>query len=144
MPVLSERELEHLLAIDQVDHFAWAAFDEDGAPVGVARYIRLPDEPSHAEAAVTVVDAHQRRGIGSILMQLLAESATANGIEHFVAYVGRNNDKVLDAVGRAGASQIDADEYAMTLAVALPLDDETFSTSSLANTLRAIAAGDQP
>lgn len=55
----SERELAYLTELDYVDHFAWAALAiaEPGAPgIGVARYIRDPDQPGVAEAAVVVID----------------------------------------------------------------------------------------
>lgn len=138
MPVLSEKELAYLSAVDQTDHFAWAAFDEDGNGIGVARYIRDPERPSYAEAAVTVVDDFQRRGIGSALMQLLAESALANGVDHFVAYVGNENTPVLEALARAGAVPRQSDDYATTFEVGLPVD-VAFEESALRAALRAAA-----
>jgi protein lysine acetyltransferase len=49
--------------------------------VGVARYIRDPGDPAHAEVACTVADAWQRRGVGSALIERLAARARAAGIE---------------------------------------------------------------
>jgi len=138
MRELSERELEHLLSVDQHDHFAWAAFTEDGHPVGVARYIREAHRPSYAEAAVTVVDRFQRRGIGRVLVQLLAESALDNGVEHFTAYVGEDNEGLGAALEAAGAKPVEVDEFATTYVIDLPLP-QSFEDSVLLAALKAAA-----
>jgi len=143
MPDLSERELEYLLAVDQTDHVAWAAFDEDGRPVAVARYIRETSRPTFAEAAVTVIDDFQRRGIGTVLVRLLAESAMDNGIEHFTAYVGIDNSRLGAALEGAGARATDRDEYATTFIVDLPLE-ASLDDSVLVAALKAAAHPDQP
>jgi len=109
---LSDADLEYLANLDYRDHFAWAAFvlDEAGSPgVGVARYIRRLDDPSRAEAAVTVLDGYGRRGIGTLLLRALAERAVCNGVRTFVGYVLWTNHDVIDALVDAGAS-VHADE----------------------------------
>src|SRR5438876_2892092 len=64
--------LRYLTEIDYVDHFAWVGLDADtGQGIGVARYVRMRDDPTAAEAAIVVVDQFQRRGAGLILLQLL-------------------------------------------------------------------------
>jgi len=74
---LSTRLLDYLVDVDGIDRCALVAQSlDDGTPgVGIARYARSHDDPSCAEAAVTVLDAHQSRGIGSALMSRLAEPA---------------------------------------------------------------------
>jgi hypothetical protein len=64
--LLTEEELDYLTHLDYWDHFACGAIRADGSDEGiaVARYIRLPREATMAEAAVTVVDRYQRRGLG--------------------------------------------------------------------------------
>jgi RimJ/RimL family protein N-acetyltransferase len=85
---LDEHELRYLTEIDQQDHFALGAIREDGdgrgAPIGlgIARFIRLADGTS-AEAAITVVDQAQRKGLGRMLMLRLCAAAAERGIEHF-------------------------------------------------------------
>ncbi|UCG86281.1 MAG: GNAT family N-acetyltransferase, partial [Gemmatimonadota bacterium] len=87
---LSERQLEYLTDIDYNDHMAWTAVDplEPGHPLlGVARYIRFTGDPRRAEVAAMVLDSHQGRGLGTLLFSMLWQSAVANGIDVFVAYV---------------------------------------------------------
>ena len=46
-----------------------------GEGVGVARYVRVPDDHARAEVACTVVDPWQHRGVGSALAERLATRA---------------------------------------------------------------------
>ena len=71
--------------------------DRSPAPriMAVGRYERLgPDSPD-AEVAFVVEDAHQGRGIGSVLLEHLAEAARENGITRFVAEVLPENGGML-------------------------------------------------
>ena len=69
---LSARDLAYFTEVDHVDHEAIGARDaETGAGVGVARYVRRARQPAVAEAAVTVVDAWQGRGLGGELLRRL-------------------------------------------------------------------------
>ena len=80
MAELSEDGITYLTDIDHHDHEALAAIDaETGDGVGVARFIRRADRPDTAEAAVTVIDEWQGRGVGTALLDLLAERARAEG-----------------------------------------------------------------
>jgi GNAT superfamily N-acetyltransferase len=101
---LDEAMLRQLTELDYVDHFAWLALLEDQPRqgVGVARYVRLDEEPGVAEAAVTVIDEYQGRGIGTLLLEALGAVALENGIGTLRGYVleeNRDMRKVLDAVG---------------------------------------------
>jgi GNAT superfamily N-acetyltransferase len=102
---LDEGMLRQLTEIDYVDHFAWLALlaDRPGEPaVGVARYVRLDEEPEVAEAAVTVADEYQGRGIGTLLLEALGAVALENGIGTLRGYVleeNRDMREVLEAVG---------------------------------------------
>ena len=79
-----------------------ALVDEDGERVvAVANYVRLRD-PKLAEAAFAVADEHQGRGIGTRLLEQLAERAAEVGIERFVAYVLPDNRAMLGVFGSAG------------------------------------------
>lgn len=102
---LGEDQLRFLTEVDYVDHFAWVAVlaGRPDVGVGVARYVRIPGEPRAAEAAVTVVDEYQGRGLGTILMQALAAAAVENGIRTFRGHVLRTNEPMLELLELAAA-----------------------------------------
>jgi acetate---CoA ligase (ADP-forming) len=62
---------------------------------------RLRD-PSSAEAAFSVADAYQRRGVGTRLLERLAALAAEAGIERFVAEVRPENRRMLGVFEHAG------------------------------------------
>jgi GNAT superfamily N-acetyltransferase len=63
-------------------------------------------DPTVADAAVTVVDAHQGRGIGTLLLTSLVAAAVINGIEVFTADVLWDNSELLDALRAVGAEVV--------------------------------------
>jgi acetate---CoA ligase (ADP-forming) len=69
--------------------------------VALGNYVRLRD-PSLAEAAFTVADSHQGRGIGTRLLEQLAARAAEAGIERFVAEVLPDNRHMLGVFEGAG------------------------------------------
>lgn len=80
---LSEQQFQDLVSIDYVDSMAIAAFApyrDSLRMIGVGRYYVEPGGRA-AEAAVTVHDDYQRRGIGTFLMDCLAWSARRRGLE---------------------------------------------------------------
>jgi GNAT superfamily N-acetyltransferase len=141
-PDLSDADLEYLANLDYRDHFAWAAFalDEAGQPgVGVARYIRRRDEPSQAEAAVTVLDGYGHRGLGTLLLVMLAERARQNGIATFVSYVLWANEDVINALVTAGARVEPAEPGVARVEIDLPGDDDTGMLAGIGAALRTFA-----
>jgi GNAT superfamily N-acetyltransferase len=90
---LSSTEVEHLINVDYVDRLALVV-EEDGCLVAVGRYERLPGT-NDAEVAFVVADSHQHRGLGSLLLQHLADAARARGIENFTAEtLAENKDMI--------------------------------------------------
>ncbi|MGH2726728.1 MAG: GNAT family N-acetyltransferase, partial [Actinomycetota bacterium] len=79
-------------------------YDRGTPGVGVARYVRLRDEPDVAEPAVTVIDEYQGRGLGTMMMDVLARDAVAHGIRRFRAYVLVDNQPIIKILRRFGAS----------------------------------------
>jgi GNAT superfamily N-acetyltransferase len=139
---LSTRLLDYLLDVDGVDRCALAAFaiDDDGAPgVGIARYARSHDDPSCAEAAVTVLDAYQSRGIGTELMYRLAEHARRNGIATFTASVMWENHELLDSLRALGAEIQPSEPGVASVKVALPSSEAVLPETELHRILRVFA-----
>lgn len=105
---LSDAMLDYLVDVDQKDHIAIVATvtsddlkRERG--IGVARFIRVVGEPEVAEAAVTVVDAMQRKGVGMLLVRELVRSAIAHGIRRLRADVLADNATMRAILESAGA-----------------------------------------
>jgi acyl-CoA synthetase (NDP forming)/GNAT superfamily N-acetyltransferase len=93
-PRIPERDLERFVNVDHVDREAFVIVIGPRI-MAVGRYERLgPDSPD-AEVAFVVEDAHQGRGIGSVLLEHLAEAARENGITRFVAEVLPQNGGML-------------------------------------------------
>lgn len=98
-------ELRYLTQIDYHDHFAWAALDPtepEPEGLGVGRYVRVADEPEVAEPALTISDAHQGRGLGTILLAVLAHTAKAHGITRFRGDVLAGNHAMVDVFEHLG------------------------------------------
>jgi acetyl coenzyme A synthetase (ADP forming)-like protein len=91
---------ESLLDPDWVETGALAGWLGDRI-VGIANYVRLRN-PSSAEAAFVVADAEQGRGIGTRLLEQLAERAAATGVTRFVAEVMAENQPMLSVFTGAG------------------------------------------
>lgn len=137
---LSDSDLVYLTEIDYNDHFAWAAetLDVPEPPgVGIARYIRVPGEPTVAEAALAVVDGRQRQGLGRILLQALIDAARENGIERFRAYVAASNRQVIDALVTVGATRSLTEDGMVRLE--LPLPAQQLRMSAMYTALRKVA-----
>ncbi len=101
---LTDEQLAYLTEIDYVNHFAWVAA-LDASPdrgIGVARYVRLEEDPALAEAAVTVVDDYQGKGLGTLLVGVLAATARMAGIERFRAYVLEDNEPMVALLQELG------------------------------------------
>jgi GNAT superfamily N-acetyltransferase len=91
-PTLSNSELRYLTEVDGHDHEALGAVDPSmGEGVAIARFVRDPEKPTRAEAAITVADAWQRRGVGRLLLERLSDRAREEGITHFTALVSGDN-----------------------------------------------------
>ena len=73
----------------------------EGKIVALASYSRLRD-PAAAEVAFAVADELQGRGVGTRLLERLAERAAAVGIERFVAEVLAENSAMLAVFRDAG------------------------------------------
>ena len=138
---LTDDDLEYLTNLDYRDHYALGAFavDEPGAPgIAVARYVRQGDT-ERAEAAVTVLDEYQRRGLGSLLMQELGAVATRNGVRRFVNYVSWKNDDAIQLLLDEGATVTPAEPGVARIELDLPTAGEPMQEQRLHRVLRTFA-----
>ena len=88
----TEAQLTYLFEVDYIDHFVWVVTDGvDGPVVAAASFVRDADDPASAEIALTVADAYQGRGIGTLLLGALAAAAQVDGIKRFHALVLSEN-----------------------------------------------------
>jgi GNAT superfamily N-acetyltransferase len=96
-PRLTDAELRYLTEVDGKLHFALVAVLADRLEhvVAVARYVRLPDDPATADAAIVVGDPWQRKGLGRRLAVMLADAAREHGIERFSATMLSDNPAAL-------------------------------------------------
>jgi acetyltransferase len=151
MPHLAPHFLDRLLDLDPDRQVAIAAQDlgrraeagdpQDGLGVGVARYIVDADDPTRAEAAVAVVDAYQRRGIGRLLLEALVAHAASRGVRTFTAHVRTDNEAMRTLLRELGARpRTDPDERAL-MHLEVPVATADLSRSRLHALLRRAAAG---
>jgi len=100
-PQLSADELRYLTQIDGENHFALGALDtSSGEGLGVARFVRLPQEPRVAEPAAVVIDEVQGTGLGRLLLFRLGAAARERGIDWFRCAILANNEPLRDLVNR--------------------------------------------
>lgn len=98
---LSDKYLKYLTEIDNKNHVAMIAFAIEKplkSAIGVARYIKLIDNPGSAEYAITVADSYQNQGLGSIFFNLLVEHARRNNISNLTGYILSENLPMLKIV----------------------------------------------
>lgn len=90
----SRAELRYLTEVDGRNHVALVA-ESPTQPmrrlIGVARFVRLPEAPDTAEAAIVVADDWHGRGVGSKLAGALAGRARGRGIHSFTATMASDN-----------------------------------------------------
>ena len=98
---LDAAAVARVCAVDYADQFALVA-ELRGRIVAIAQYFRLPRRPDRAEAAFAVEDALQGQGIGTRLLERLAEIARARGIQGFEAEVLTENAKMMDVFRNCG------------------------------------------
>lgn len=104
VPRLPRHWVEELVDLDHRDREALGAIDPvSGEGVGVARYVRLEDDPREADFAIAIADPWQGRGLGRVLLAELVDAARANGLERISGDVLAENTRMLQlgrSVGR--------------------------------------------
>ena len=88
---------------------------------------------------MTVADAYQHLGLGSLLLRSLADRARAYGITTFVGYVRWANEEALAGLSEAGAAVTTDEPGIARVEIELPDTEEAAGTSVIHAVLRYIA-----
>jgi acetyltransferase len=113
---LSEQQLDYLANLDNHARLAWCAFVEDDTEqtgIGLARYVRIADEPGVAEFAITIVDEYQHQGLGRLLLQQLIESAGEARLKILRGYVHPGNRAMLSLAKQLGGESHTENDYVL-------------------------------
>jgi fructokinase len=145
---LTEDDLHYLTEVDGNDHFALVAVApshdlRQDIGLGVARFVRDKREPDIAEAAITVSDEHQGKGLGKVLLRHLVDAAQQRHIRRFRAEVLADNAPMVHLLRSAGAHIVQTDGASLLLEVAIepPRDPaEGDTTGAIFRVLRAVAS----
>jgi acetyl coenzyme A synthetase (ADP forming)-like protein len=111
-----------------------------GAIVAIAGYYVDDSSPRRAEVAFAVADAWQGRGIGTRLLECLAEIGRRRDIRTFDAYVLGENRRMMDVFLESGftvAQQLDKGVFHVTLQLE---PSRTFTDRAAARSQQAAAA----
>ncbi|HQR36688.1 MAG TPA: GNAT family N-acetyltransferase [Blastocatellia bacterium] len=114
---LPDSQLDQLVEVDGESQVALVITQGENADekiVAVGRYYVLEKHPTVAEVSFLVEDAMQRRGIGSILLDALAELAREHGINRFAADVLADNRLMLSVFRKAGYALTSNISYGVT------------------------------
>jgi GNAT superfamily N-acetyltransferase len=103
---LTPDELVYLTELDFHRQAALVALHADDDPrhiVGVGRYACARDGPDdRADVAITVEDAEQNRGIGTLLLKHLMLVAVAEGIDCFDVCLLSDNERMIRLLEKTG------------------------------------------
>ncbi len=91
----------YLANVDAETHFALVA-EFKKQIVAVARFHRQSETAERAEAAFTVADAWQGKGLGALLLQKLADVALQKGITEFECLVALDNEPMTKLIAGSG------------------------------------------
>jgi Acetyltransferase (GNAT) family len=111
----------------------------DGSEVLIRR-LAPQDAPALAEVAVTVVDAWQKRGLGTLLLEQLTERARAEGVQRYTALVAGENRGAVALLESIGAHVLEGETRGGAVAYEVELAPTRLG-HSLAAALRAAAVG---
>ena len=106
-PQLAEDQLNRLSDIDHHNHIAWIAVDPtlpEEPGLGIGRFVHEENDLTKAEFALTVVDAHQGRGLGSVLLATLYCAAREQGVRMLRAVVMPDNRNLIQWFLKLGGS----------------------------------------
>ncbi len=102
LPRISDKDVRRFTHVDYNSRVALVVLIRDEI-AGIGRFDRLDEGEEHlAEVAFNVADAHRGRGIGSVLLEHLADIGSSVGVRRFVAEVLPQNRRMLGVFQDAG------------------------------------------
>jgi RimJ/RimL family protein N-acetyltransferase len=140
LPRLSATQLTYLTEVDHHDHEAIIASGPDGAPIGVARYVRTDPDSDGAEVAVVVADRFQGKGVATALLDRLAARAREEGVHRFTATALATNAEVIELLRRMGPTRV-APSSGGVVEMEIELPVNTHEESPMRRLLRTAAKG---
>jgi acetyl coenzyme A synthetase (ADP forming)-like protein len=123
VPKLGREDAIRFCSVDYDNAFAFVAEmirDQRRNIIAIGRYYRIPDKPT-AEAAFVIEDDYQGKGIGTKLMEWLANVARDNGITTFEASVLAQNREMMNVFKDYGfhvTSEYEEQTYRVTFPLA--------------------------
>lgn len=100
----SPQELEYLTNLDGWNHYALGIEEREKNKRGIAiaRLVRSSFYPEEAEIAITIIDEYQSMGLGSLLMKLVALSATERNLERLSFTFLPQNEGIIRLIHKIG------------------------------------------
>jgi len=140
---LEPEEIEEFTNLDYDGQMAFVAI-VDGELVGVGRYTTHHCHDGIAEAAFTVADELQGRGIGTLLVYRISAYARARGVTSFRAHVLADNHAMMRVFRNAGfAMHRDIDQGVYTVEIDTEQSDAVLAAEGRAEQI-SIAASVMP
>ncbi|MDX3523297.1 GNAT family N-acetyltransferase [Streptomyces scabiei] len=118
---ITRRDFTRLL-----DHCAvWIGLDTEEAPLAMASAGFVSREDGVVDLGLQVADAHQRRGIGTLLARHAAVHARNRGAHTLTAYTDASNTAMLRLLARFGPVEHtrDGTHVAVRILLGEPTDD---------------------
>ena len=139
VPKLDLHQVAKLAQVDYEQQFVMVG--ECGLPLAaVAGYYRSDRDPGHAEVAFAIPDALQGRGIGTRMLERLAEIARERGLHAFDAYVLGENRKMMDVFLESGFEVSQELEHGVFHVALLLEPTEAFTERSAERSQKAASA----
>jgi len=140
-PHLTRTEVDRFTHVDYVERMAFAVLEGDRI-IGVGRYEQLPPG-TEAEVAFVVTDDHQHLGIGTLLLDHLADAARVHGVERFVAQTLSENREMLGVFLSSGFP-VETSASAGTVAIRFPIETGENYLAARASRRDRAGVGDPP
>ena len=142
-PRVTPKLLAWLTVLDYRQRFALVAIDpQEGRGIAIARYVCVDD--GVAEVALVVDPAWRRRGVATLLAELLAQAAVERGIHTFTAYYMAENSAVTHLLKlSAGQRQQSIKDGSTDAVVALDRAQIAAAISQLAGQASAEPSADE-